>query len=86
MRTDDIVQAPRAAAYEVTEGMYLRNTRLNPTPVEERPTEELRVAMCPKSAGRVEVCKTCPGGCRFGREMVRKMDGNAIQTDPNEII
>lgn len=74
MRTSDIVQGPRATAHEVTEGMYLRNTRLNPTPVEERPIEELRAAMCPKSAGNMNVCKTCPGGCRFGWEMVRRME------------
>lgn len=32
-----------------------------------------------------DVCKTCPGGCRWGRELVRRME-NANQENPNEIV
>lgn len=84
MRTDDIVHVC-PSAYERTEEIYLPTIMGKPYPMEELPLEALQHAMCAKSGGRVEVCKACPGGCRFGRELVRRME-NASQANPNEIV
>ena len=84
MRTDDIVHV-YPSAYERTEEIYLPTIMGKPYPLEELPLEALQHAMCQKSGGRVDVCKTCPGGCRWGRELVRRME-NANQENPNEIV
>jgi hypothetical protein len=47
---------------------------MHPIPIEEHTTEDLRRAMCQKSGGNVNVCKTCQGGCRWGRELVRRLE------------
>lgn len=71
MRTNDIVHVC-PSAYERTEKLYLPTNMGKPYPMEELPLEALQHAMCAKSRGRAEVCKTCPGGCRFGTEMMRR--------------
>lgn len=72
-RTNDIEHV-YPSAYERTEEIYLPTDMGKHYPLEELPLEALQHAMCAKSHGKVEVCKTCPGGCRFGGEMVRRME------------
>ena len=73
MRTNDIEHV-YPSSFERTEEMYLSTDMGKHYPLDELPMEALQYAMCAKSQGKVEVCKTCPGGCRFGREMVRRME------------
>lgn len=42
-------------------------------PLKEWTDEELRRGLCPKSGGRVEACRACPGKCLFGFAMVARM-------------
>lgn len=72
MRTSDIVMGSKPTAYDMTESMYIKNNRQHPIPVEEMPTDQLMRGLCQKSRGNSDVCKTCPGGCKFGNEIVRR--------------
>lgn len=74
MRIYDIAPSPHPAGYESTEGMYLPVNSLNQIPAEEMTADELRRGLCQKSRGNVKVCVTCPGGCRWGWELVRRME------------
>lgn len=85
MRCGDIRQGPDPTVIEKTEGMYLPKNSCHGVSLDDMTTEKLRRGLCQKSGGRVEVCKTCPGGCRWGMELVRRME-NANQTDPDEIV
>ena len=78
MRCGDIRQGPDPTVIEKTEGMYLPEDKMHDIPVEDMTTEQLRRGLCQKSGGRVEVYKTCPGGCRFGGEMVRRMECGSV--------
>lgn len=73
MRTDDIVRI-YPTTLDRTDEIYLPTDMGRPIPAKQLPTEILRRGLCQKSGGKVEVCKTCTGGCRFGREMVRRME------------
>lgn len=74
MRCGDIRQGPGPTVMEKTEELYLPEDKMHDIPVEDMTAEQLRRGLCQKSGGRVEVCKTCPGGCRWGVEMVRRME------------
>lgn len=73
MRTDDIVHV-YPSAYERTEEMYLPTDMGKPIPVEQLTMDELRRGLCQRSGGRVDACRNCAAGCRWAREMVRRMD------------
>ena len=73
MRTNDIEHV-YPSTFERTEEIYLPTIMGKHYPLEELPLEALQHAMCAKSGGKVDVCKACPGGCRFGGEMVRRME------------
>lgn len=70
MRTDDIEIGSYVQPYDLTPELYL--------PVNQdqslltRPTEILRRGLCAKAGGSVAVCRSCPGGCRIGKELVRR--------------
>ena len=72
MRTDDIVMGGRILAHMRTPEIYLPASVLMPMPVAEMTVEQLRRGLCQKSRGDVKVCVTCPGGCRWGLELVRR--------------
>lgn len=74
MRTNDIVMGSKPTATDMTPELYMRHNSLHPIPIEERDVKELRRGLCQKSAGNVAVCKTCPGGCCFGKELLRRME------------
>jgi hypothetical protein len=74
MRTNDIVQGPRPTDLERTQEIYMPASRMHPLAVEEIETYDLYKGLCAKSSGNVNVCKTCPGGCRWGRELVRRLE------------
>lgn len=73
MRTGDIFQGAPVTISDRTPELYLPTDMGRHIPVEELSMEELQRGLCQKCAGDVNVCKTCPGGCRFGREIVRRM-------------
>lgn len=72
MRTSDIHMAKETCVF--TDGMYFANT-LGPRKVEDMTVEELRRGLCQKSEGSIDVCRTCPGGCRWGKELVKRYAG-----------
>lgn len=74
MRCGDIQQGPNPTALERTDSMYLPVDPYREIMPEEMTTDELRRGLCHRCGGRVDVCKTCAGGCRWGREMVRRME------------
>ena len=86
MRCGDIRQGPKPTEMDMTPELYIRSSKMHPIPIEEHTTEDLRRAMCQKSGGDVNVCRTCPGGCRLGRELVRRMERNATEADTNEAV
>lgn len=77
MRTNDIVQGSKPTAFDMTPELYIRHSTFHPVPLEEQATEQLMRGLCQKSGGRLDVCKDCPGGCSFGRELVRRMERDA---------
>lgn len=74
MRTNDIVMGSKPTAHDMTPDIYIPVNNQHPIPLEEDPTEHLMRGMCQKSGGSVDVCKTCPGGCRWGKEILRRME------------
>lgn len=54
---------------------------------EQMTVEHLKRGMCPKSRGDWHVCQSCPGGCSYGRRLVRVMTGEvqAPEETPKQI-
>lgn len=73
MRTSDIAQI-YPSTIERTDEMYLPTVMGKPIPVEQLTMDELRRGLCQRSGGRVDACRNCAAGCRWGREMVRKLE------------
>lgn len=74
MRTSDIRMARGTEAF--TDNMYFSVDPSYPRKVEDMSANELRRGLCQKSGGDIAVCKTCPGGCRWGLELVRREKEN----------
>ena len=72
MRTEDIAYGGIVQNWERTPGMYLPCGERETLDLQALPESVVRRGLCAKSGGSVEVCKTCPGGCRFGAEMMRR--------------
>jgi hypothetical protein len=73
MRTDDIEVSSFVQRHDYTPSMYLPQDKAQR--VVDLPAEILRRGLCAKSAGNVQTCAACPGGCRIGRELVRREEG-----------
>lgn len=73
MRTDDIEVGSFVQRHDYTPNMYLPQDKAQR--VVDLPAEILRRGLCAKSAGNVKTCATCSGGCRIGRELVRREEG-----------
>lgn len=73
MRCGDIRQGARPTELDVTPGLYIRTHPDHEIPIEEHTLSDLRRGLCQKSGGHVDVCKTCAGGCRWGKELLRRL-------------
>lgn len=72
MRTEDIAYGGIVQSWECTPAMYLPCRNRETLDLQAQPESVVRRGLCSKSGGNVDVCKTCPGGCRFGAEMMRR--------------
>lgn len=73
MRKSDIQMAGGTSNF--SDQMYLPANPLCPRKVEEMTEEELRRGLCQKSRGDARNCMSCPGGCRWGKELARRTAG-----------
>ena len=80
MRTNDITQLSKPVELERTRDLYLPARLIPPMTVEELTVSDLRKGLCAKAAGNVNICRSCSGGCRWGMELVRRVDANPIHS------
>lgn len=62
---------------EKTQGMYLPQRQSGAVDLESLPDLKLRLGLCAKSGGKLEVCRKCGAPCVFGRILMEREDSRA---------
>lgn len=84
MRITDIEQGARPTSHDITPELYIPYDRCHPRELGEYTVGELRRGLCAKSGGNLAVCRRCPGGCRWGAELIRRADATQEEEHTNE--
>lgn len=56
----------KPATVPLSRGMYMPER----TPVEQMSRQQLRLGLCPRCGGDLNICKSCGAPCRFARRLM----------------